>query len=83
MKEIKMFILKNCPYCKKALGFLEKYPFDQDVKVEIIDEAANPELAGSYDYYYVPCFYLNEVKLHEGAINEDDYRKMVREVSAK
>ena len=73
MKKITMFIIKSCPYCKAALGWMdelkEKNPEYKDLKIEIIDENENPEIADKYDYHYVPTYYVDGKKVHEGAAN--------------
>jgi len=44
----------------------EKNPKYNELEIEIIDEVEQPELANQYDYYYVPTFYVDGKKLHEG-----------------
>ena len=76
MKELKIFILEHCPYCKRALTYLEQYDL-KDVKVTLIDERKESAIANDYDYYFVPSFFLDEVKIHEGAITEEGMRELV------
>ena len=75
MKQVKLFYLKNCPFCKKAFAYMEKLK-QQDiykpVEVELIEESEQAELADRYDYYYVPTFYINDEKVHEGGIFENE-----------
>lgn len=70
MKNIKLFILKNCPFCIQALNWqkkiIEENPQYQTIDIEIIDEGEQYELANSYDYYYVPTYFVEGEKLHEG-----------------
>ena len=70
MKNIKLFILKSCPFCIQALDWQDKIlkenPQYQNVPIEIIDESVEYELAESYDYYYVPSYFIDEVKVYEG-----------------
>lgn len=79
MKELKIFILENCPFCKRALAYLEQYDL-KDVKVKLIDERKESAIANEYDYYFVPSFFLNEEKIHEGAIDEEGMRKLVNRI---
>ena len=69
--KILYFKLKNCPYCIQADTWLTELraenPDYASVELEIIDESEQPDLADSYDYYYVPTFFLGREKLHEGA----------------
>ena len=83
MSELQVFILKNCPYCRKALVYLEELQQEEkfkDIKIKFIDEAIEKDLANSYDYYYVPSFFFNDVKLAEGAVDLNDVRKVLDKV---
>ncbi|MDD2495996.1 MAG: thioredoxin family protein [Tissierellia bacterium] len=70
MKKVTMFYLENCPHCKKALKILEelksKNSLYANVQIEKIEESKNVRIAEAHDYYYVPTFYVDGVKLHEG-----------------
>ena len=79
MKELKVFILKGCPYCQIALKALDKAMF-KDVNVIVIDERENPEIAEEYDYYYVPAFYLDGVKIHEVVIDKKEAERLVSSI---
>lgn len=68
---LKLFYLKNCPYCKKAFTYIEKHNKQYHVEIELIEETEQAELANTYDYYYVPCFFKGNEKIHEGAITEE------------
>ncbi len=46
----------------------------------MIEESQQAELANSYDYYYVPTFYLGDEKLHEGAMTEEDVQSVFDKV---
>ena len=58
MKPVKLFYLKNCPFCKKALRYIEEaraaHPELAAVGIEMIEESEQPALADTFDYYYVP-----------------------------
>ncbi|MCL1830115.1 MAG: thioredoxin family protein [Oscillospiraceae bacterium] len=75
MKKIQLFILRNCPFCIQALDWQNKIltenPHYREVPIEIIDENEQYELANSYDYYYVPSYYLDGRKLHEGVATRE------------
>lgn len=70
MKEVKMFVQATCPHCKKCLAMMEDLfaarPEYKEVPLTIIDENADPVTAEKYDYYYVPTFFVADVKEHEG-----------------
>ena len=81
MADVKLFYLPNCPFCKKAFKYIdelkEEYPELKKVRIETIDESKEVELANSYDYYYVPTFYINEQKVHEGGIFKDEVKTLL------
>lgn len=70
MKKVTMFYLENCPHCKKAFKMLEvlkeKNQQYANIQIEKIEESKNVHIAEAHDYYYVPTFYVDGVKLHEG-----------------
>ena len=71
MKLIKLFYLKNCPFCKKALSYIDEFKKQdiyKDILIEMIEESEQAELADQFDYYYVPTFYIDGEKVHEGGI---------------
>lgn len=77
---MKLFILENCPHCIRAINWIkelcEEYPKYRDIPIELIDEAKDDKLANSYDYYYVPCFFEGNVKLHEGVASKEIIRNI-------
>lgn len=76
MKPVKLFYLKNCPFCKKALRYIDEakaaHPELAAVAIELIEESEQPAVADAYDYYYVPTFYVGGAKVHEGGIYPDE-----------
>lgn len=70
-----MFITSWCPYCKKALLWMEELkkenPQYENVEVKIIDEEHESEIAKKYSYYYVPTYYVDGIKVHEGVPTKD------------
>lgn len=71
MKQLKMFHFEACPYCKAARGWLEEafaqHPEYRNIPLTMIDEKKQPDVADQYDYYYVPTFFIEGEKVHEGA----------------
>ena len=53
-----------------------------DVAIEMIEESEQPAVADSYDYYYVPTFYVDGVKAHEGAASKEIVEKVLRSALA-
>lgn len=72
---LKMFILKNCPHCKRALTWIDELKKEnsvyENISIDLIDEQLNSELADDYDYYYVPAIFDDNVKLHEGVATKE------------
>lgn len=75
-----MIILENCPHCRNARRWMEELRQADsrygEIKVEMIDEEIHPEVTKAYHYYYVPTYYVDGVKVHEGVPT----REIVREV---
>lgn len=80
MKKITMFMMAECPYCQKALKWMDELfaenPEYKSLEIEKIDEKIHPDLAEKYDYYYVPTFYVGGEKLHEGAATLEKIRSV-------
>lgn len=83
MKTVIMFITSWCPYCKQAFSFMEEVkkenPKYEDIEVKIVDEEREPDISKQYDYYYVPTYYVDGVKIHEGVPSKDIVRKVFEE----
>ena len=83
MKKITMFIMESCPYCKNARKWMDeilksdaKY---SEIPLTIIDEVKEPDLAAKFDYYYVPTYYLDDKKVHEGVASFEIVKKVFDE----
>jgi len=85
--KLTLFVLEHCPFCRRARQYInelkEEYPKFQSIEIEIIDEEKQKALADSYDYYYVPTFYLGKQKLHEAGINKDEVKELFQSVLKK
>jgi len=87
MKKILMFELAYCPYCREAKRFMDEilaeHPEYAAIEIEHVDEGRDRARAMKYDYYYVPTYYVDGVKVHEGAATkalvEEVYRKAFEE----
>lgn len=81
MKEILYFYLPSCPFCRQADKILkelmEENPEYAQLKIKQIDESRQKELADSYDYYFVPCFYVDGVKQHEGVCTKNKVKAVL------
>ncbi len=87
MAKIKMFILEKCPFCIKALRYIDEakaaHKELQEVEIEIVDEQKEAEYADKFDYYYVPTFYIGDEKVHEGGIYPDEVEAVLRKALTK
>jgi thiol-disulfide isomerase/thioredoxin len=75
-----MFITSWCPYCKAAYPIMEELKEEnaafRNLDIKIVDEELEPDFAKQFDYYYVPTYYVNGVKAHEGSVNKDILRNI-------
>ena len=75
MKKVKAFYLENCPHCRRAFKMIEelktKNPKYSEVDIEYIDESVHVQIANAHDYYFVPTFYVDGIKVHEGVPSLD------------
>jgi glutaredoxin len=82
MKSIRLFHFKACPYCREVYRWLDEVkaedPELHDIPVELIDERLHPDIASRYDYWYVPAFYVDGEKVHEGVCSKDKVRAILR-----
>ena len=80
MKPVIMFVTEWCPYCKKALAWnediLKQNPEYSNIEIKIIDEELQPDIAKQYTYYYVPTYYVDGIKVHEGVASKDIVNKI-------
>ena len=69
---MKLFYLENCPHCQRARNWMQELyvenPIYKEILIEMIEESREVELADSYDYYYVPCFFDGDQKLRSDPI---------------
>jgi thioredoxin 1 len=80
MKSIIMFETSWCPHCKQAHKFMDElmqeYPKYKELNIQFIDEDQEPDIANQYDYYYVPTYYLESEKFHEGVPRKEVIRTL-------
>jgi glutaredoxin len=62
MNKLIYFKIPSCPFCRQADRFLEELMQEnekyRDIPIQIVDETSERVLANSYNYYYVPTFFL-------------------------
>jgi len=76
-----MFIMESCPHCKRALLWMEELkqekPEYRGLQITIIDETIHPDISKNYDYYYVPTYFVENSKVHEGVPSKDLIRNVL------
>ena len=82
MKHVRMMYLKGCPHCKAAFAMVKElqdsYPELRGVNIEAIEEQEQKELADSLDYWYVPTYFVDGVKLLEGVPTKEKVEAVLR-----
>lgn len=82
MKKVKLFHFESCPYCREAIRWMhelqDEQPELQAVQVEMIDEKLTPEKIKGYDYWYVPTFFVDDKKAHEGVASKAIVERVLR-----
>ena len=75
MKKITYFYLEACPHCKRARRWMNELklqnPAYDTLEIVEIEERKHPEIAKKFDYYYVPTYYVDDVKVHEGVASRE------------
>lgn len=70
MKPVLKFVMAGCPHCRRSEALerelIDAHPEYAEVAIEVVDEKKEAERADKYDYYYVPTYYVDGVKVHEG-----------------
>ncbi|MEI6101271.1 MAG: glutaredoxin, partial [Eubacteriales bacterium] len=81
MKELTYFRLSYCPHCRRANDYLEELKKENpeycQIPIKIIDEERDRKTADKFDYWYVPCFFMGDKKLHEGTATKQDIRDVL------
>ena len=69
-RHVKMMMLDTCPHCRHAFEMMDRlkaqYPEFAAVEIEMIEENREPEKTEGYDYWYVPTYFIEDIKVHEG-----------------
>ncbi|WP_035500856.1 glutaredoxin family protein [Fusobacterium gonidiaformans] len=77
MKKLYMFVTSWCPHCKNAKNWIQELkaenPKYETISLEIIDEEKEVNKVNelNFGYYYVPTFFLEDEKLHEGVPSKE------------
>lgn len=81
MKKLMIFYQERCPFCKRAFTYIEELkkenPEYNKIAIELIEETEQSDFANTFDYYYVPTFYINNEKIHEGGIKKEEVKEIL------
>ena len=76
-----IFYQERCPFCKRAFAYIEELKKENSeynkIAIETIEETKQPEYANTFDYYYVPTFYIDNKKIHEGGIKKEEVKEIL------
>lgn len=79
---IQLFHFEACPYCQQVFRWMaelkNEQPALQSVEVETIDERLHPDYPAPGYYYYVPTFFVDGKKVHEGAATKAIVENVLR-----
>lgn len=59
-----------------------EHPEYAGVEIEIVDELVHPEIADRLDYWYVPTYFVDGVKTHEGTATKQDVENVYKQALA-
>lgn len=75
MKPILMFMSKTCPHSQRAFKWMDdvkqEHPEYKDLDITMVDEREEPDRCAKYDYYFIPTYYVDGKKVHEGACSKE------------
>ncbi len=81
MKKLMIFYQERCPFCKRAFAYIEELKRENseydNIPTVLVEETLQPDFADTFDYYYVPTFYIDGRKVHEGGIKKDEVKEIL------
>ena len=70
MKDVLFFYTTTCPHCKQADKLIEEIKKEnakyEGIVIRKVDENLNPDYSDKFDYYYIPCMFVDGKKYIEG-----------------
>jgi thioredoxin len=54
----------------------------KDIEIKMIDEQKHSDIADRYDYYYVPTYYIDNEKVHEGVPTKEKLQLVLEQAIA-
>ena len=81
MRSLQIFYQKDCPHCQKAFKFIEELKEEKDIyrliEPRLVEETLEVDYAEMFDYFLVPTFYIDELKVHEGVVSKEQMQKIL------
>lgn len=81
MRTLQIFYQKNCPHCRKAFKFIDELKDENElyrlIEPRLTEETLEADYAALFDYFLVPTFYIDEKKVHEGAVSKEQVREIL------
>lgn len=81
MRSLQIFYQKSCPHCQKAFKFIEELKEEKDIyrliEPRLVEETLEVDYAEMFDYFLVPTFYIDELKVHEGVVSKEQVREIL------
>lgn len=56
----------------------QEHPEYSSIEIETIEENDEPEKTKGLDYWYVPTFFVDGIKLHEGVPTKDKVEEVLK-----
>ena len=54
----------------------------KNIEIKMIDEQKHSDIADRYDYYYVPTYYIDNEKVHEGVPTKEKLQLVLEQAIA-
>ena len=83
MKNVKMMVQEQCKHCRKEVEYIDELKHEnmlyRNVEIEVNDEVKDEAKTRGYDYWYVPAFFVNNQKIHEGVPSKESIQEVLEE----
>ena len=86
MSNITLYHFEGCPACGHAKEWIKELrqekPELKDALVEMVDVHKTPNFKAPAPFYYVPTFFVDDVKVHEGVASKAIVENVLRSALA-
>jgi hypothetical protein len=79
MSKLTYFYLPSCPHCRLAAPVSRALAEDSRYRMLRLSASTSPPKSAcrKIDYWYVPCFYMGDQKIHEGHAEKSDVKAVL------